>query len=61
MALAVDFPDAYKLALAVVAAPVLVLEQVALEFSRIGGFFRLEIGFNYAMVPTASRRAGAPD
>ncbi len=31
MALAVDFPDAHKPALAVVAAPVLVFEQVALE------------------------------
>ena len=34
MALAVDFPDAYQPALAVVAAPVLVCEQVALEDAR---------------------------
>jgi len=34
MALAVDFPDAHKSALAVVAAPVLVFEQVALEDAR---------------------------
>ena len=40
MALAVDFPDAYAPALAVVAAPVLVFEQVALGDAR--GEFEIE-------------------